>query len=91
MACLIPVVPNGVIPYAAARTEMRFGQFTLAVCLGSVTPIFLMCLIGGRILAGEYLLAVVVLLASLLVAVLLTCYRSKLQAAAKRLKEKLSH
>lgn len=91
MACLIPVVPNGVIPYAAARTEMRFGQFTLAVCLGSVTPIFLMCLIGGRILAGEYLLAVVVLLASLLVAVLLTCYRTKLQAAAKRLKEKLSH
>ena len=89
MACLIPVVPNGIIPYAAARTDMRLGQFALAVCLGSVTPIFLMCLIGGRILAGEYLLAVAVLAAALAAAALLTRYRAALLNAAKALKSKL--
>ena len=90
MACIVPVVPNGIIPYAAARTPMKFWQFTVAVCCGSVVPIFVMCLIGGRILAGEYLLAVAVFGVSLLVVVLLTRFRTQLMALVRRWKEKLS-
>lgn len=91
MACIIPVVPNGIIPYAAARTPMKFWQFAVAVCAGSVVPIFVMCLIGGRILAGEYLLAVAVFGVSLLVVILLTRFRTQLMGAVRRLKQKLSH
>lgn len=90
MACIIPVVPNGIIPYAAAKTEMKFWQFAAAVCGGSAVPIFVMCLIGGRILAGEYLLAVAVFGVSLLVVVLLTHYRARLLALARTLKQRLS-
>lgn len=90
MACIIPVVPNGIIPYAAARTPMKFWQFAAAVCGGSAVPIFVMCLIGGRILAGEYLLAVVVFGVSLGLVVLLTHYRARLMALARSLKKKLS-
>ena len=57
MACLIPVVPNGIIPYAAARTRMRFHEFLIAVVLGSFFPILVMCAIGKRILHGEYFYA----------------------------------
>lgn len=90
MACIIPVVPNGIIPYAAARTPMKFWQFAVAVCAGSVVPIFVMCLIGGRILAGEYLLAVAVFGVSLLVVILLIRFRTQLMGAVRRLKQKLS-
>ena len=90
MACIIPVVPNGIIPYAAARSPMKFWQFAAAVCGGSVIPIFVMCLIGGRILAGEYLLAVLVFAVSLAVVLLLTHFRMQLASLTRRLKERLS-
>lgn len=90
MTCIIPVVPNGIIPYAAARTPMKFWQFAVAVCCGSVVPIFVMCLIGGRILAGEYFLAVAVFAVSLGLVVLLTRFRNQLMGAVRRLKQKLS-
>ena len=87
MACIIPVVPNGIIPYAAARTPMNFWQFAAAACGGSAVPIFVMCLIGGRILAGEYLLAVLVFGVSLGLVVVLTRFRGPLMAAVRRGKE----
>ena len=89
MACIIPVVPNGIIPYAAARTPMKFRQFAAAVCAGSLMPIFVMCLIGGRILAGDYLLAAAVFAASLLAVVLLTCFRAQLLGTVRRLTAKM--
>ena len=85
MACIIPVVPNGIIPYAAAKAPMRFWQFALAVCLGSAAPIFVMCLIGGRILAGEYLLAVEAFGISLVAVILLTYYRRQLMALVRKI------
>lgn len=84
MACIIPIVPNGIIPYAASKTKMTFKQFALAVSLGSLTPIFVMCLIGGRILAGEYILAVLVFVVSLGAVVLLTRYRVQVMTLVKR-------
>lgn len=84
MACIIPIVPNGIIPHAAARTKMTFRQFTAAVCLGSLMPTFIMCLIGGRILAGDYLLAVLVFAVSLGVVMLLTRYRTRIMGLFRR-------
>ena len=46
MACLIPVLPNGIIPYAAARTKIRLYEFALAMVLGINS---LSALIAGRI------------------------------------------
>ena len=75
MACLIPVVPNGIIPYAAARTRMRFHEFLIAVVLGSFFPILVMCAIGRRILQGEYFYAAGLLIFCLLVVIVLTLLR----------------
>ena len=75
MACLIPVVPNGIIPYAAARTRMRFHEFLIAVELGSLFPILVMCAIGKRILHGEYFYAAALLGFCLVVVIVLTLLR----------------
>lgn len=77
MACLVPVVPNGIIPYASARTRMRFHEYLLAVALGSFFPILIMCAIGKQILSGEYLFAAVLLILDVGVVVILTKFRSQ--------------
>ena len=77
MACLIPVIPNGIIPYAAARTKMRFHEFLIAVVLGSFFPILVMCAIGKRILRGEFIYAAVLLGFCLVVVIVLTLLRKQ--------------
>lgn len=77
MACLIPLVPNGIIPYAAARTRMKLYEFVLAVVLGSFFPILILCAIGKQILSGEYIYAAILFTIDLAVVVLLTKVRSQ--------------
>lgn len=77
MACLIPVLPNGIIPYAAARTKIRLHEFVLAVVLGSFFPVLVMCAVGKRILHGDYLYAATLLIFDFLVVFILTKYRNK--------------
>lgn len=77
MACLMPLLPNGIIPYAAARTKIRLYEFTLAVVMGSFFPVLIMCAIGKRILHGDYLYAAILLIFDLLMVFLLTKYRNK--------------
>ena len=91
MACLVPVVPNGIIPYAAARTRMRLQEFTLAVYLGSFLPILIMCAIGKRILHGDYLVAGGLFGGSLLVVLVLTRLRKPICAWLVRVSQRLRH
>ena len=89
MACLIPVVPNGIIPYAAARTRMRFHEFLIAVVLGSFFPILVMCAIGKRILHGEYFYAAALLLFCLVVVIILTLLRKPVCQFLHRVGQKI--
>lgn len=78
LACLIPVVPNGIIPYAAAKTRMKLHEFTIAVAIGSFFPILIMCAIGKQILHGDYLFAGGLLVGTLLLVLLLGYFRNKI-------------
>lgn len=77
MACLIPILPNGIIPYAAARTKIRLYEFVLAVVLGSFFPVLVMCAVGKRLLHGDYLYAAILLILDFLVVFLLTRFRNQ--------------
>lgn len=57
LACLVPFMPNGIIPHIAAKTRVSFLDFLLAVYLGSAPCIFLLCAVGGKLMQGEYLTA----------------------------------
>jgi uncharacterized membrane protein YdjX (TVP38/TMEM64 family) len=84
MACLIPLVANGIVPYAAASTKMTMKQFILGVALGCWMPILVMCAIGGRILEGDYLLAIVFFAASLAVVLVLMRFRTQVMNFIRR-------
>lgn len=59
MACLMPGVPNGIVPYIAAGTQITYKDFTIAVAAGSGVPILLSCLTGHFLLNGDYTFSVI--------------------------------
>ncbi|MDD4312290.1 MAG: VTT domain-containing protein [Eubacteriales bacterium] len=54
LACLIPMLPNGLVPYIAARTKITSCQFLLSVYLGSIPTLLMLNAIGNKLLQGDY-------------------------------------
>lgn len=72
LSCLIPLLPNGLVPYIAARTKITFSHFLIAVCLGSAPTLLMLNAIGNKLLHGDY--TKVILLIALLVGGVLLLY-----------------
>ncbi len=89
LACLLPFLPNGLVPYIAARTKIKFWRFLLSVYLGSIPTLFLLCAIGNKLLMGDYLQSA--LLCALLVIGVLALYmmRNRIFAASERLQSRM--
>lgn len=91
MTCLIPAVPNGFVPYAAVLVDVPLKKFAFAVWAGSAFPVFMMCLIGRRILAGDYFMAVALIIVTLIMAVVLTVKQKKIIGLAHSIWERLTN
>lgn len=55
LACMIPGVPNGLIPYIAANTRIRWKDFLIAVSCSCWIQILLNCIAGYFLAKGQYL------------------------------------
>ena len=55
---LLPLVPNGIIPYISANTKISLRRFTAALALTSWFQIFFNCLAGNFLLHGRYFMMV---------------------------------
>ena len=58
IACMVPAIPNGIIPYLAARTEITAKEYVSAVAMGSWLQILLACMAGQFIINGQWLYTV---------------------------------
>ena len=56
MACMIPGIPNGIIPYIAANTAISTKDFFYAITFSSWIQVALNCMAGGFLVQGKYLL-----------------------------------
>lgn len=84
LACLIPIMPNGVIPIAAAKTDITEGSYLLAIFGGTAVNILICCAVGKQLILGNYLASLICVLALLgLVAALWLCRRQVLRQAGK--------
>ena len=83
LSCLLPFLPNGLVPYIAARTKISTGRFLVAITLGCIPTLFLLCAIGNTLLMGNYRKGI--LLSALLVVgvLLLYVFRKKLFALSE--------
>jgi len=85
LSCLMPFLPNGLVPYIAARTKITTLRFFFAVFFGCMPTLFLLCAIGNTLLMGNYLK--VGILCALLVAgvLLLYLFRNRIFALGERM------
>ena len=77
LACLIPILPNGFIPYVAVKTKIKTLHFALAVYFGSLLPVFVLCAVGSKILKGGYIYSAVLFVSLCAIVFLLAIFRSR--------------
>ena len=71
IACMVPAIPNGIIPYLSARTEITAKEYVGAVAMGSWLQILLACMAGQFIINGQWLYTVLTVLFQCLVIVII--------------------
>ncbi len=59
MACILPAIPNGFIPYAAVNAKVRARNYFCAVLIGPAIPTLVLTLLGDIIFQGNWLLFVI--------------------------------
>ena len=55
---MIPGIPNGIVPYIAARTNIRFTHFAATVAVACFLSILSNCCIGHFLIRGQYVFVV---------------------------------
>ncbi len=65
--CLIPIIPNGFIPFMATQLDIRLKSFVTAVLIGSCYPIASLVLAGRFLLSGDYLISALLIILNLTV------------------------
>lgn len=56
MACLLPAIPNGFIPYAAVNAKAKLSGYILAISIGAAIPTFVLNCVGEMLVDGNWLL-----------------------------------
>ena len=71
MASMIPAVPNGIIPYIAARSKLYLGEFVLSVGISCWIQILLNCIAGHFLIRGEYLFTIIAFILQIILLVVI--------------------
>lgn len=70
VSCMVPGIPNGIIPYVASHAKISLKDFTLAILLSSWVQILMSCITGHFLAEGNYIvsaIAVIFLIVSVVV------------------------
>ena len=77
-ACLIPVLPNGVIAFFASKMDITPERYALAVWVGSFLNVLLCCAAGDRIMSGDWIIAAIYFAFLLCIVICLWVFRHKI-------------
>ena len=88
VACLVPVLPNGFIPYVAAKTKIRTLHFALAIYFGSLLPVLILCAVGSKILKGGYVASAILLISLFILVFFLAKFKDRILRLLNRLSAK---
>lgn len=87
---LLPVIPNGIIPYLAARTQVTSRGYVLGTLCGSLPSILFMCSVGHTILKGNFWAAGLLFAGFLLLVVVLWWKMEPLMSWAERRRRRIA-
>ena len=88
VAFLVPILPNGIIPYAAAKTKIKFTEFIVAVYAGSFIPTLIICAAGSFFIAGSWYVSFAMLAVLLVVAILMWRFRDNVLEIWSKIRNK---
>ena len=71
VANMVPAIPNGIIPYITARTDITAIDYVKAVAMGSWLQILLSCLAGQFIISGKWLYTVLTVVFQFVVVIII--------------------
>ncbi len=67
IASMIPAIPNGIIPYIAAQSDISVKDFTLAIMAGCWIQILTSCIAGSFIIQGDWLFTIITFIIQVIV------------------------
>lgn len=83
MMYLIPGIPNGILPYIFARSDLPLSRFLILNVI-ALSPSILMCsIVGERIAKGDYTTAIIVTTMQVMLAVLGYVFRDRIMRYIK--------
>lgn len=86
--CLIPVVPNGTIPFLSSQTNISAGQFFRAVAIGSIPSIAINVCFGDLLLSDGWKIVLPIILVLAVLGILFWVFRKRVMAGLRpRLKK----
>lgn len=77
---LIPAIPNGIVPYVLAETDIPLGKYLLAVTAGCIPSTFICTLLGERVSKGSFGAVAVIAAVVIVIALTVLLFRKKIMA-----------
>lgn len=88
--CVLPIIPNGIIPHIAAKSSLSLKQFLLAVSVGCIPGIFAFVCCGDLILNGYFGLTMGICGGAVVLLIVSYIFKDKFAKIAENLLEKIS-
>lgn len=88
---MVPVVPNGIIPYASSATKISLTKYGVGVYLGSSVQMFMMCAVGRYILSHNYFYIALLVVLDFIAMYFLYKNKDKLNAFANKIGNKITN
>ncbi len=80
---LIPGIPNGILPYLFAKTEISLPRYLLCISVATSPTILLSSLAGAQIASGHFLMAGIAGLSMAVLTILVLAFRKRILAFIK--------
>lgn len=84
----IPGVPNGVLPYMFAQTEITLGNYLVSMTLASLPSTIIWTWLGDSVLKKNYLIMGIIVAGLVLIVSISVIFRSKIQLKINELSKK---
>lgn len=91
IGCMAPVIPNGIVPYAASISRVSRKGFCAGILLGSFPGILIFCAVGNQIMQGNFILAVLLCVLQIVLMIVLVRNQTAIMNLYIRLRQRLQN
>ncbi|MBR4435939.1 MAG: TVP38/TMEM64 family protein [Clostridia bacterium] len=91
MATTFPLLPNGLIPYIAAKTKIKFPVFLLAIGVGCIPTIFTLCAVGKQLINGDILSAALFTLPLIAIFLIMFLFQKQITSCYEKIVDRIKN